>query len=85
MRIICLTSSLAMLEVVLATLLLNHEVQHGVSHDLHALVGDPSALVQVGVGFIHSQAINKCLGKHQVSPGAEIGIPKLLLNTSLDL
>ena len=46
-----------MLEVVLATLLLNHEVQHGVSHDLHALVGDPSALVQVGVGFIHTSFI----------------------------
>ena len=38
------------MEVNLATLLRNREVHHGIDHDLHALVGDPIANVQVGVG-----------------------------------
>ena len=41
----------------LATLLLDHDVQHGVGHDLHAVVGDTIAHVEVGVTNSHQHLV----------------------------
>ena len=40
--------------VYLGTLLFDHDVQHGAGDDLHAVIGDTIAHVEVGVGVTNS-------------------------------